>query len=158
MLKISMATTGLYQQQKTQQKQYSLYILQNRLSHVFFSKQGLAVISSFTSLINPNKLLKQKLRICCFPLVSSPPFVAHRGKPCLSWPTCWWHTFRPDLAPQVTRNHQRPTAPTPSGTTTTRRVSPAPSSQLRCWSPRCKVAVHPGQKKTQATCQPPKGG
>jgi len=27
--------------------------------------------------------------------------------------------------------------------------NPAPSSQLRCWSLRCKVAVHPGKEKTK---------
>ena len=108
-----MATTGLYQQQKTQQKQYSLYTPKQTLTRVFSQTKGLPtpLFLPLTSLVNPT--------FCC----EAKP-AGSVGTPCLSWPTCWWHTFRPDLAP---------------------------SSQLRCWSPRCKVAVHPGPKKTPAT-------
>lgn len=130
-------------------------ILQNRLSHVFLSEQGLCfyVLPVLHSL-PPNNYLFYANSF----ETSPPPFRClkkKRGHRTLSFLADLLMAHIPTKS-CASSGHDRihPVTFSPSDHPVNPRTAdsngnPAPSSQLRCWSLRCKVAVHPGKEKTK---------
>lgn len=77
------------------------YTPKQTLTCVFVRTRALLLCSSCTSLITPKQL--SVLRQLVWNFTTSLTLLKKNAgtEPCLSWPTCWWHTFRPNLAPQA---------------------------------------------------------